>query len=597
MAQRVIYQEAAGAIPEQPRARSGLLRHLWVGLGIPDLLAQVGITKYSGLPADALLFVYALFGSVSAESIQHLVSVTTRDVLLSQLLPVLGQLNDKALRYLLKRVEPATYQTLHGEIIRALQGDPRMASRPEGVIIGDDTIEFKSGAQMPGIQVLFKASEGRYGLGYAIPSTHYADDEKDYPLLFAIRRRSAAEEQAAAQERERQELGLDLRKTPDYLQWVDHQIAQGEQPVLAVLRAARFNETAIQGLEPRDVPWIGLSPQNRVYRDARGKRVTAKRLLRRQLQASDCLQLPDSGRYVWVEAGALPSGRRVLFLITLDVAREERTLFVVRHQPVAAALTLLETYCSWEQGVVETKLHLMVDLLTQARAYGIQAETVSLDRWFHVGWFLQQVLAAGYRRVVVPDRADRRYGYQGQQMTGTEIRATIPLAEFQPAVYQDKKCRLASRIVEHAELGPVKLVFVEEFNHRGQPTRCYALLCTDPAYPDELVYRAHKLRWKIEEGYREMRQHHGFGAFHSRNWNAIYGHLMFVFLSLLLTVALRRFNPRIASQTLGWIQKHYLNAVVELQQEAEALVILFSQGFLQRFGLFQLTPGVGYVNW
>jgi len=47
-------------------------------------------------------------------------------------------------------------------------------------------------------------------------------------------------------------------------------------------------------------------------------------------------------------------------------------------------------------------------------------------------------------------------------------------------------------------------------------------MCTDPDCPDELVYRAHKLRWKIEEGYREMRQRHGFGAFHSRDWNAIY---------------------------------------------------------------------------
>ncbi len=86
-------------------------------------------------------------------------------------------------------------------------------------------------------------------------------------------------------------------------------------------------------------------------------------------------------------------------------------------------------------------------------------------------------------------------------------------------------------------------------------------MCTDPDYPDELVYRAHKLRWKIEEGYREMRQHHGFGAFHSRDWNAIYGHLTFAFLSLLLTTAIRRFNQRIATQTLGWVKEHYLNAV------------------------------------
>jgi len=66
---------------------------------------------------------------------------------------------------------------------------------------------------------------------------------------------------------------------------------------------------------------------------------------------------------------------------------------------------------------------------------------------------------------------------------------------------------------------------------------------------------------------------------------------------LLLTTAIRRFNQRIATQTLGWVKEHYLNAVVELQEVADALIVRFSQGFLQQFGLFQLIPGIGYVDW
>ena len=193
----------------------------------------------------------------------------------------------------------------------------------------------------------------------------------------------------------------------------------------------------------------------------------------------------------------------VLFLITLDVARDERSLFVVqRREDASEALALLERYLSWEQRLIETKLHQMVHLLTQARHYGIRAETVSLDRWFYVAWFIPLVLKAGYRRVVVPDRADRYYQYQGQRMTGAEIRAILSPSDFRPAAYRGKKRRLASRVVEHEKLGRIKLVFVEEFNKKDQPTRRYGLMCTDPDYADELVYRAHKLRWKIEEGYR-----------------------------------------------------------------------------------------------
>jgi len=599
MAQVVVYQEAEEAIPEQPRARSGIFRQLWVGLGLPSLLEQLGITKYSGLPADALLFVCALFGVISARSIHHLVERASQDGLLQKLLPILEKLNDKALRYLLKRIEPATYQALQGAVIRALQDDPRMASLPEGVVAGDDTIEFKSGANMPGIQVLFKASEGRYDLGYAIPSTHYADDEKDYPLLFDIRRRSAAEEKAVAQEQERRALGLDLRKPQDYLRWVDQQLAQEATPLVAVLSAGRFNPKLVAEMEARNLPWLGISPKNRVYQDAQGQPLTAKALLNRRMNERVCLQLPDSGRQVLMAEGQMPGVGEVVFLLTQDVARAERALFVTRRGVggLDEALGRLETYLAWEQVASETKLQQMVHLLAQARVYGIQAETASLDRWYYVAWFIQAVLEAGYRRVVVPDRADRSYVYQGQRMTGAQIRATLSPQDFKLATYRGKKCRLASRIVEHDSLGQVKLVFVEEFNKKDQPTRCYGLLCTDPDYADELVYRAHKLRWRIEEGYREMRQNHGFGAFHSRNWNAIYGHLTFVFLSLLLTIALQRFTAGLAGQTLGWVKERYLNAVVELREEVEALIVCFSRGFLQQFGLFQLVPRIGYVDW
>jgi len=384
MAQTIDYQEATGEIPERPRARAGLWRRLWEGLGIPNLLEKLGISKYSGIPADPLLFVYALFGVVSAASVQQLVKIAGKDELLLRLLPVLERLNDKVLHYLLKRTEVESYQQMHGEIIHTLQAYPSMTSRPEGVVSGDDTIEFKDGEKMPGIQVLFKASEGRYHLGYCVASTHYADDDKDYPLLFDIRRRSAAEEQAAGEKKAQKSLGLDLRKPADYLQWVDHQVAQGEKPMLAVLSGARFNPQVIQAVEQHQIPWLGISPRNRVYEDEQGRAVNAKALLRLRMNERVCLQLPDSGQQVLVKAGKMKGGSAVTLLIAEDVARGERTLFVVAAQQPEPALALLDTYLSWQQVEVETKLHQMVELTKQVRACGIQAETASFDRWYYV---------------------------------------------------------------------------------------------------------------------------------------------------------------------------------------------------------------------
>ncbi len=597
MAQTIVSQEAEGEKPERPRVRAGMLRRLWEEMGVPALLKEVGISKYSGIPADPLLFVYALFGAVSAVSMRHLVKIAGKDELLLQLLPALEKLNDKALSYLLKQIEVEQYQRLQGESIRAVQNYPQMSSQPEGVVSGDDTIEFKTGKKMPGIQVLFKASEGRYHLGYCIVSTHYADDEKDYPLLFDIRRRSEEEKQAVAEKKKQQAMKLDLRKSADYLRWVEHQVEQGEEAEMAVLSGSRFNAKVIEGVEKLDISWLGISPKKRVYEDEKGEKITAKELLRQRMNERVCMQLPDSGQQVLLKAGKMKGVGPVTFLITEDVARGERTLFVVSGPEQEQVLALLDTYLSWQQTAVETKLHLMVDLVSKARQYGIRAETASFDRWYHVSWFIREVLAVGYQRVVVPDRADRTYTYQGERVSGQQIRDTLSPDEFKPAKYGGKKCRLASRVVQHDQLGQVKLLFVEEFNKKDQPPRNYALLCTDPEYADELVYRAHKLRWKIEEGYREMRQNHGFGAFHGRNWNAIYGHLCFVFLSLLFSITIRRFNQKLADKTLGWIKENYLNALIELHQEAGRLVIRFSRGFLQQFGLFQFPPAFGYDDW
>ena len=66
----------------------------------------------------------------------------------------------------MQQIEVAEYQEMQREVIGEVQRYPQMTSQAEGVVRGDHTIEFKDGEKMPGIQVLFKASEGRYHLGY-----------------------------------------------------------------------------------------------------------------------------------------------------------------------------------------------------------------------------------------------------------------------------------------------------------------------------------------------------------------------------------------------------------------------------------------------
>jgi hypothetical protein len=74
-------------------------------------------------------------------------------------------------------------------------------------------------------------------------------------------------------------------------------------------------------------------------------------------------------------------------------------------------------------------------------------------------------------------------------------------------------------------LGRIKLVFVQEYTRQGKLAQAYALMCTDRRYANAQVCRAYKLRWRIEEIYREARQNHALEAFHGRHFNAIYAHV------------------------------------------------------------------------
>ncbi len=43
--QTIVFQEADREIPEQPRARSGMFRQLWVALGLPAMLKTIAQEK------------------------------------------------------------------------------------------------------------------------------------------------------------------------------------------------------------------------------------------------------------------------------------------------------------------------------------------------------------------------------------------------------------------------------------------------------------------------------------------------------------------------------------------------------------------------
>jgi hypothetical protein len=225
----------------------------------------------------------------------------------------------------------------------------------------------------------------------------------------------------------------------------------------------------------------------------------------------------------------------------------------------------------------------MIELLRQGREAGICAETATFDRWFYAVWFIQEVLALGFKRVAIKARANLRYLYRGEELTIDQLQHQV--TDYRRAPGCDRRLKFAALRVIQPGLGRIKLVFVREYSCEGKLTQEYVLMCTDPRYANHKVYRAYKLRWRIEEIYRETRQNHALESFHARNFNAIYAHVFLSFLSHTCLVVTRLLSPKLQHMTLGQILHKVFRAFVELLSTVNDVIVRFTDDFLECYGL------------
>jgi len=575
----------AKKIRPTPQAGSYLVRRFWDYLGLTEALEGLGIHKFKGLAASTLLLVALLFGVLGAGSVSDLADKAGHDPVLLECCAV-EMLERKQLYRFLGKMTKSQYQAWLVHILRRLQADPRTASRPDGVVAGDETTVLKSGKKMPGISWVFKSSEQRFGLGYEIVSTCYADTSKFYGLFCDFRLPTAAQQQAQAQARQQKKLGLDRRKPADVMRWLEQQVADGEAPELVALAGPHLSQTLTAACERLTLPWLGLSDRRRVYCLDQGQathKVKADQVLDADY-ADRWQQLTDAGYQVAMAGPALAKGiGHVVLLVAECLADGGRLLIVARPDEDAHLLERVHRLLAQRDEADNTKLHLMLALLRQGREAGIRAETATFDRWFYAVWFIQDVLGIGFKRVVIKARSNIHYLYRGEELTIEQLKAKV--SGYRPAPKGNHLLQFAALKVIQPGLGLIKLVFVQEYTRHGKRIQEYVLMCTDPRYANHKVYQAYKLRWRIEEIYREARQNHALEAFHGRNFNAIYAHVFLSFLSHMCLVVTRLLSPKLQHMTLGQIMDQVLKALVELVSTSQGVVVRFTNEFLERYGL------------
>jgi hypothetical protein len=575
----------------QPQARGYVVRQFWEHLNLSHLLHKAGVKKkFKGLPAVTLMIVALTFGVFSANSVSDLAAKAQADPVLLDACWVQGLERKQWYRFL-SQVTDTMYLAWLGDIVRELHRDPRTATHRHGVVIGDDTTVFKSGKQMPYVTLVYKSSGQRFGLGNIIVSVHYADWHKDFPVCFDFWRPTPQQIQAAQAKRDRKRLNVDQRKPDDVARWIEHQVKHGQAPDLTILHGAQFGPVVVGKCEDLGLAWIAVGGGQRQYLGVQpdGSRisgVTAQALLARRYRASAWIELTDVGyRVVIVGLAEVDGVGGVSLLVTEDLADQTRTWFVTRADNDDVILPRVELAVAQHADADTSRLQVMRRLLKLARQANVQAETAVFDRWFYVAGFITQVLALGFARVVTKTKRDIPYTYHGQIYTSDQLWRLIPAKRFHRQRVRGQGVKLAALHLWQEDLGQIKLVFVKELGSHNKILQRYVLTCTDVTLRNDQVYRAYKLRWKIEKCYREVKQQHGLELYHARDFNANFGHVALSFLSYLCLVVTRLLTPKLRDKTLGQVKHLVFDALVELEQGDNGFIVRFSSRFRREVGL------------
>jgi len=104
-----------------------------------------------------------------------------------------------------------------------------------------------------------------------------------------------------------------------------------------------------------------------------------------------------------------------------------------------------------------------------------------------------------------------------------------------------------SVVVEHKNAGLLKIVFIKTKD------KLISIASTDLEINDKAIIETYKRRWDIEQGYKELRQHFGFGQEENRIHEALIARITLSFFTYNIVSYINRISNE--PQTIGGLFK------------------------------------------
>ena len=199
--------------------------------------------------------------------------------------------------------------------------------------------------------------------------------------------------------------------------------------------------------------------------------------------------------------------------------------------------------------IMDGKSQIAIDMVTRALKSGIYADYLLVDSWYSKPAFLKEMNDLGLKVISRIANNNKIWNFAAKEKTLNAIYEKFKNLKKEKAGTYGKKIKFKyfSVVVEHKNAGKIKIVFIKT------KEKLIPIASTDLEISDEEIIDIYKRRWDIEQGYKELREHFGFGKEENRIYEALIARITLSFFSYNIVSYINRISHE--PKTIGGLFK------------------------------------------
>ncbi len=175
---------------------------------------------------------------------------------------------------------------------------------------------------------------------------------------------------------------------------------------------------------------------------------------------------------------------------------------------------------------IKGKSQIAIDMIKRALRSGIYADYLLVDSWYSKPIFLKTIQDLGLAVISRMANSNSIWNFMEKEKTLDAIyKKHKGVRNSKMGNYGKIKFTYLSAVVTHKKAGRVKIVFIKT------QSKLIPIVSTNIELNDDEIIEIYKRRWDIEQGYKELRSHFGFGQEENRIYEALIARITLSFFT------------------------------------------------------------------